>query len=178
MLSEQKLSALQEIGSDSYYSDYCLKVARNKDLAQELLQYICDELTRIADDRFLSIYNSGKLKQYFAGFAYKSVNGSHSDFHRKYVANTSVYTRDVADQESYNPALDQQAGNLKKIISEYKKESEYHWYNAELFNLTLRGYSFRKIQKLTGIYYSCVQKSVQRFKKEIQKRYEYTLSSQ
>lgn len=178
MLSPQKKSALQEIGSDSYYLEYCLKVARSRDLAWELIQYICDEITRIPDERFLPIYNSGKLKQYFAGVAYKSVNGTHSNFYRQYLSNI-VSERDItSDTEIYDTSLDYRAKKLKAIIDKYRSESEDHWYNTELFKLTLMGYSFRRIQKATGIYYSSAQKSVQRFKKEIQKRYECTLSCQ
>lgn len=182
MISGNKRKAIDQIYSDRYYLDYCLKVTKHDtDTANELRQYICEQFIKINDQHFNDICDRGKLKQYFAGVAYKSANSTTSPFYREFVsritpAQAIEWVSDSTEQ--YNIEMDYTASKVRSLVDEYKRESEENWFKAELFKLTLEGHTYRKIQELTGIHYVCAQISVTKFKKEIKKRYEYSVSRQ
>lgn len=119
---------------DKECSDYCYKVARDKYIADDLMQYSFEQLLLKDDDFILSKYSDGSLKRYFAGIVYKSFNYPSSPFFIEHLKH-DVFSEEVREFRDVDILETVEDEILQKEILAYEIRSEKNWYEASVFKL-------------------------------------------
>lgn len=191
-----KSDVLNHIAKTPKYIDYCKKVATNRESFEDLFQFVILELNKKSEEYLVEKFQNGELDRIYLGIVYKNYNSTSSPFFMEYgkyykyhftpkeqydyttetttTENTYFLFKEMGfndlfvEKESDNLILSKDI--INKEIEIFRKESLKNEYVVNLFNIYLEYKTYREVQRQTGIYFVTVQKTIQKFKKEIKKR--------
>jgi len=168
----------EEIISEMYTSkelrDYCLKVCKDKYMADDLLSYSFEQLL-LKDDKFITEkYSDKTLNNYFAGIVYKSFNFPTSAFYKQYIAwqHTQIIIDDIVFDETNVDSVDSLVNerDVEREILIYEKRSEKCWYEASVFRLYLKYGNLRDLSMAISIPVTSLSHSINNIKKYLSKK--------
>lgn len=157
MTSSQIAEHLQR---DKTYLAICRKIARSKDLADDLLQHIVLLILEGKAGNIEAVAEAGNLRWYFVRLCtnqYKST--STSSFSRLYkhlepVMEYLPIEQDIIDYSEFEEVFEKEYNLTKQYIN------ERGWYHAKLFELYVEVGSIRKLAKQTNISHCSIFKSI------------------
>lgn len=159
-----------QIANDKEYLAICKRIARSKDLADDLFQHV---LTLILEGKckgVIEVAKAGNLKWFFirvCSTQYHSTNGSEFTRLMKHFEPVYEYLPIEAAKEDYDHEEDE------AIIFEYNMVKDIirqrGWYHEKLFELYLEYGSIRALSKATGISHVSVFKSIKETREYVNK---------
>lgn len=159
------------ISRDKTYYSICRKIARSKDLADDLLQHIILLVLEGKAGNIEAVYKAGNLKWYFVRLCTNQYNSTC----------TSTFSREMKHFEpvlEYLP-IEQEINEPDEFEAIFEKEynqtiqylNETGWYNAKLFELYLEVGSIRKLSKQTKIPVMSIFNSIKQTREYVLNRF-------
>lgn len=168
-----KFKIIENLFRDKECVDYCLKVSRDKNIAQDLIQYGCEQLLNRDESFIIELHNTGSLKKYFAGIIYKSFNSDRSGFYNEHLKKIDSIKDYLVDLDSNNkPDLfyNIKREDIESEILAYEVISEKNWYEASIFRLYLDYGNLRSLSEALSIPVSSLAISIKNIKKRLRKK--------
>lgn len=161
-----------EFISENY--DYLVKYSgffckNPEDLVGDMVLYIEKKYKKT----LTKIINSGKMMNLFKRSIYFQINSNTSYYYKEYVNGgfTKKYNfTTIKDEEVDESFIGEKIEIEEKMdaIENELKTIEYKYIDHRLFELYFYdGFTYRKIEELTGINYSTIYKSVQKVREEL-----------
>ena len=121
-----------------------------------------DESEDVVQEMYLKLHNNNKVIEngkINKGYIYLTIKSITIDKYRTKEDTVQINEQITSIEET--PYSDE--------IDTFFAENECYWYDKEIFYLYLLHNSYRKIQKLTGINYAAIKRSVCHVKKNLKK---------
>lgn len=158
------------ISRDKTYYAICRKIARSKDLADDLLQHIVLLILECKAGNIQAVAEAGNLRWYFVRLCtnqYQST--STSTFSRLYkhfepVMEYLPIEQEIIDCSEFEEVFEKEYNQVTQYIN------ERGWYHAKLFELYIEVGSIRKLSKQTNISHVSIFKSIKDTKEYVLNR--------
>jgi len=169
-----KKQIIQNLTTQAWVFDTCLRISKNKELARELYQYFFLLILEKDELYVEKLHRDGYLQWWAIKVLHTAIHGNRHPFQANRIYdNYDVYELHITsgvedhlvDEENYQD-------ELKKIKSYDTTIEESHWYERELFKMWLDGNSARAIHRKTGISVREVLRVIKLMKEQIINRYE------
>ena len=158
------------ISRDKTYYAICRKIARSKDLADDLLQHIVLLILEGKVNNIINVTKAGNLKWFFVRICLNQHNStSTSTFSRlyKHFEPTMEYLpieQEINDCSEFEEVFEKEYNQVTQYIN------ERGWYHAKLFELYVEVGSIRKLSKQTNISHVSIFKSIKDTKEYVNNR--------
>ena len=139
------------IGKDKTYYSICRKIARSKDLADDLLQHIILLILEGKAGNIEAVHKAGNLKWYFVRLCtnqYQSTNTSTFSRLYKHFEPTMEYLpieQEINDCSEFEEVFEKEYNQVTQYLN------ERGWYHSKLFELYVEVGSIRKLAEQTKI---------------------------
>lgn len=162
------------INNDKKYKQYCFRVCNGKDLANDLYQYVMEELLLMDEQRLQSLYSSGDIRMYLTRVIYINANSRTAPFLRQHENIESVdlslldfmYNEDIEELENNEYVSIKVKKEIEKEIEECTKIGAYPA-SVKLLELYSEHKSIKKVSELTKIPYMTVYRHVNALRDKI-----------
>lgn len=154
--------------------DTCMKIAKNKDLAEELYQYFFLLLLEKEDEYVEKLYDGGYLQWWSIRVLHTAINGNRHPFQKNRIYdNSDVYEMNILDNFTDHLVEREEREEDKNKLQSYEAVmAETYWYERELFKMHLNGMSARSIHRQTNISVREVLRVIKLMKSLIVEKYE------
>ena len=157
---------------DKTYYAICRKIARSKDLADDLLQHIVLLILEGKAGNIQAVAEAGNLRWYFVRLCtnqYKSTSTSSFSREMKHLEPVVEYWH-IEDREVYYDTSEFEEVFEKEYNQVTQYINERGWYHAKLFELYVEVGSIRKLSKQTNISHVSIFKSIKDTKDYVNSR--------
>ncbi len=164
------------INADKKYKDYCIRVCNGKDIANDLYQYVIEQVLLMNEERLQALYNSGEIRMYLTRVIYINANSRTAPFLREHENIDSV---DISSVESIDEStIDNEYSELLTIkvkkeieqeVTECLKAGSYPA-SVKLLELYAEHKSIKKVSELTLIPYMTVYRHVNTLRDKIKNK--------
>lgn len=150
------------ISKDKTYYAICRKIARSKDLADDLLQHIVFLILEGKAGNIQAVAEAGNLRWYFVRLCtnqYKSTSTSSFSREMKHLEPVVEYWH-IQEREVYHDTseFEEVFEREYNLVTQYINERG--WYHSKLFELYVEVGSIRKLSKQTNISHVSIFKSI------------------
>ena len=146
---------INQTAKDKEIKSICRKIGGN--LADDLYQELMIIILEYNKEKLLDIYNKGYYKWFIVKTLTNQFNSNSSPFNKKY----RPKELDYLPEHTYDK-------NIDILINKIEVElNKLHWYDKELFKAYITSGSFRKLEKLTGIPFASINRTVNNVKNRI-----------
>ncbi len=158
------------ISRDKTYYASCRKIARSKDLADDLLQHIVLLILEGKAGNIQAVTEAGNLRWYFVRLCtnqYQSTSTSTFSRLYKHFEPTMEYLpieQEEVEYSEFEEVFEKEYNQVTQYIN------ERGWYHAKLFELYVEVGSIRKLSKQTNISHVSIFKSIKDTKQYVLNR--------
>lgn len=172
----KKTQIIENLTTQKWVFDTCLRISKNKELARELYQYFFLLLLEKDDAYVEKLHNDGYLQWWAIKVLHTAINGNRHPFQQNRIYDSvDVYECNLQSDDKDHLVEEEDYEQERSKIRAYDFIIESsHWYERELFKMWLDGNSARSLHRKTGISVREILRVVKLMKQLVQEQYEKT----